>query len=192
MPVEHFRNALPRRIVLLLSAVVLAFAGSGVLAMPASASVAAVPTRILIPAIGVNAPVGQVGLQRSGAIEVPPLSPRNLTGWYKYGPPPGEAGPAVIVGHVGTRRGPSVFARLRELRPGHTITIERSAGGPVTFTVDHSEQVPKSRFPTGRVYGDVPFAALRLITCAGVYSRKTGSHTDNLIVYATAGSQGNS
>ncbi|MFI0424247.1 class F sortase [Spongiactinospora sp. 9N601] len=183
MPMNHARSAMPRRFVLSLAGVVVAVAGW---ACPAAAVGKVAPTRIHIPAIGVNAPVGVLGLQESGVIEVPPLSPRNLTGWYRYGPAPGETGPAVILGHVRTRSGPSVFARLHRLRPGDKILIERAAGGSVTFTVGHAEQVPKSRFPTARVYGNVPVPALRLITCAGPYNRSTGSHSDNLIVYATA------
>ncbi|GIH21853.1 hypothetical protein Aph01nite_01630 [Acrocarpospora phusangensis] len=143
------------------------------------------PTRLVIPGIKVDAPLRAVGVTARREIEVPPLSARNLAGWFKYGPTPGEAGPAVIVGHVNTRTGPAVFQRLRELARGHLVRIGRADGSVVTFTVDGVEQVSKTMFPTERVYGDTAHPALRLITCGGVYNRKTHSYTDNLIVYAT-------
>src|SRR5689334_3071426 len=67
------------------------------------------PIRIEIPAIDVHAPVGPVGVTAQGAMEVPPLDRPGETGWYVYGPTPGELGPAVIVGHVDSTRGPAVF-----------------------------------------------------------------------------------
>ncbi|MFI9553904.1 class F sortase [Nonomuraea endophytica] len=176
-------KAAVRRIMLLAGAVVVVLAG---MVSPAAAADGVVPARITIPRIGVDAPVQQVGLRKSGEMEVPKISERNLTGWYKYGPVPGDLGPAVIVGHVATRTGPSVFARLRELRRGDTVTVTRTDGTSVTFVVNNSEQALKRRFPTQRVYGDISHVGLRLITCGGMYDRKTRSYTGNLIVYATA------
>jgi hypothetical protein len=146
---------------------------------------AALPERVLIPAIGVNAPVREVGLTSAGAIQPPPLSPRNLTGWYVYGPTPGELGPAIILGHVNSARGPSVFWRLAELVPGDVLKVRRVDGTVAVFTVDGSEQVAKRDFPTERVYGNTDRPALRLITCGGPYDRRTRGHRDNVIVYAT-------
>jgi hypothetical protein len=34
------------------------------------------------------------------------------------------------------------------------------------------------------VYGSVPYAALRLITCGGDFDSAAGSYVDNTIVYA--------
>ncbi|GAA1012083.1 hypothetical protein Aple_014430 [Acrocarpospora pleiomorpha] len=152
---------------------------------PAEPVAEANPTRLVIPGIKVDAPLRPVGVTKRREIEVPPLSAPNLAGWFKYGPTPGEQGPAVIVGHVNVRGGPAVFQRLRELARGHVVKIGRADGSVVTFTVDGVEQVSKTRFPTERVYGNTAHPALRLITCGGVYNRKTHSYTDNLIVYAT-------
>jgi hypothetical protein len=143
------------------------------------------PARIVISRIGVDATVGSVGLRASGEIEVPPLSVSDLAGWYRFGPVPGETGPAVIVGHSSTRSGPAVFARLRELHRDDTIRVLLSDGSAVVFTVDGAEQVAKTRFPTARVYGNIASPGLRLITCAGIYDRKTHGYKDNLVVYAT-------
>lgn len=143
------------------------------------------PIRIAIPDLGVSAPMMRLGLQRSGEIQVPPLNHRNLAGWYRHGPIPGELGPAVILGHVNNRQGAAVFSRLREIKRGQKILVTRSDGVVTEFTVDGVEQVSKGTFPTKRVYGNSDQAGLRLITCGGVYDAKRHSYTDNIIVYAT-------
>lgn len=142
------------------------------------------PTTLTIPAIGVHAPVGQAGLAGDGTIETPPLDQPAMTAWYREGPTPGEAGSAVVVGHVDSRTGPAVFYRLRELKPGDRIEVTREDGSIVAFAVDSVESVPKSKFPTERVYGDQPGAVLRLITCGGEFDRGRGSYRDNVIVSA--------
>ncbi|WP_083502591.1 class F sortase [Sphaerimonospora mesophila] len=143
------------------------------------------PTRISIPSIGVSAPVGSIGVDKNGEIEAPPLSKPNLTGWYRFGPAPGDQGPAVILGHVNTRRGAAVFSRVRELKRGNKIAVRRADGKTAIFTVDGVEQVSKLKFPTNRVYSNTATASLRLVTCGGVFNAKAHHYTDNIIVYAT-------
>lgn len=150
-----------------------------------SAKVAGRPLKISIPAIGVKAAMSSVGVQKSGAIQTPPLSKPRLAGWYRLGPAPGDQGPAIILGHVNTRKGAAVFSRLRELRRGNKIAVLRADGKTAIFTVDGIEQVGKTTFPTKRVYGNTITSSLRLITCGGVYNAKKHSYTDNIIVYAT-------
>ena len=141
------------------------------------------PVRISIPAIGVNARVIRLGLNPDRTIEVP----TNLadTGWFEPGPEPGEQGSAVIVGHLESLAGPGVFDRLRELRVGQTITIRLEDGSTVRYVADSMIRVPKSRFPTDRVYAQTKQPTLRLITCAGTMNAATGYHPDNYIVFAS-------
>lgn len=141
------------------------------------------PTRLDIPAIGVHAPVGMLGLKSDGTIQEPPLSKPNLTGWYRLGPTPGEKGPAVIAGHVDASGGPAVFYRLKRLRHGDKVTVTRKDGSVLTFQIDSIQQVAKDAFPTQKVYGDIGFPGLRLITCGGAFSRSSGHYVDNVIAY---------
>ncbi|SDI26569.1 LPXTG-site transpeptidase (sortase) family protein [Sinosporangium album] len=143
------------------------------------------PSRIVIPSIGVSAPLTSLGLQPSGAVQAPSKSRPNLAGWYKHGPEPGETGPAVILGHVSTKRGAAVFNRVKDLQKGRKIRVVRSNGTVAEFTVSGIEQVRKDAFPTQRVYGNVNRAELRLVTCGGVLNAKDHSYSDNIIVYAT-------
>jgi hypothetical protein len=148
-------------------------------------AVEAEPARLLIDKIGVNAAVSPVGLQRDGTVQVPPLSHLGRVGWYRFGPAPGERGPAVLLGHVDSGRGgPGVFYRLHALKPGDAVRVTRSDGGSARFRVTSVEDVPKQRFPTARVYGDLDHAGLRLITCGGTFDRARASYTRNIIVWA--------
>ncbi|GII93316.1 class F sortase [Sinosporangium siamense] len=142
-------------------------------------------TRIVIPSLGVSAPMTSIGLRASGEIQVPPMNRSNLVGWYRHGPKPGELGPAVILGHVTNKRGAAVFNRVKELQKGRKIRIYRSDNTVAEFTVSGIEQVRKDVFPTQRVYGNTKVAELRLVTCGGVLNTKSHSYSDNVIVYAT-------
>jgi sortase (surface protein transpeptidase) len=144
---------------------------------------AARPTRVRIPAIGVDARVIALGLNRDGTVQVPRAFA--ATGWYRPGPEPGERGPAVIIGHLDSWTGPAVFARLSELRSGNLIRVARADGSHVVFTVDRVEHWPKSDFPTRRVYGRTRGAVLRLVTCSGAFDETSGHYLDNTIVYAS-------
>jgi sortase (surface protein transpeptidase) len=103
--------------------------------------------------------------------------------WYRNGPAPGQTGPAVLLGHLDTRKGPAVFSRLPQLAPGDRIEIRRTDGTSITYRVRELRQAPKNEFPTDLVYGDTPDPELRLITCGGSLAAN-GHYTDNIIVLA--------
>jgi sortase (surface protein transpeptidase) len=143
-----------------------------------------VPLRLRIPAIGVQAPVTTVGLNANDTVQVPPLNDHNLAGWYEYGPSPGQRGPAVLLGHVDSVTGISVFFHLKDLRKGDKIYITLADGKTATFAVDGLQRASKTAFPTSAVYGKLSYAGLRLITCGGTFDPTTGHYADNIIVYA--------
>lgn len=141
------------------------------------------PTRLRIPAIGVDSRIVDIGVDARGAL-VPPRT-ADVTGWFTAGPVPGTVGPALLAGHVDSRVGPGVFFRLVELRPGDMVTVDRAGGGPVSFVVDSTARVPKAAFPTELVYSPRPVAMLRLVTCGGSFDEGALSYRDNVIVTAT-------
>ena len=122
---------------------------------------------------------------QDGSVQVPPLTDHNLAAWYRNSPPPGQPGASVIVGHVDSYTGPSVFYNLRYLRSGQPIYIGLANGRQAVFQVNTVVMVPKNHFPTGSVYGAVPYPALRLITCGGPFDQASGHYLDNIIVYAS-------
>ena len=140
------------------------------------------PTALRIPALTVTTPLESLVLDDSGQL----LPPKDYAkaGWWTQGVVPGDAGPAVIAGHVDSvKSGPAVFYHLPELIAGDTVEVDRG-GTTVVFLVTAVEQYPKDAFPTDRVYRPTPDAELRLITCGGEFDRTRLSYRDNIVVYA--------
>ncbi|MBB3674335.1 sortase (surface protein transpeptidase) [Modestobacter versicolor] len=136
-----------------------------------------------IPALRVSSTVMDLGLERDGSMEVPPGA--YPVGWYDGSPTPGELGPAVLAGHVDWGGEPGAFYGLRELLPGDEVVIDRADGTTATFRVDRVEEHDKDAFPSDDVYGDLPYAGLRLITCGGAFEDDSGDYEDNVIVFAS-------
>jgi Sortase domain len=139
------------------------------------------PVRLQIGAIGVDSALMHLGLRADGSMAVPPRA--FPAGWYDGGPTPGELGPAIIAGHI-DMKGPGVFYKLHDVKPGDQITVTRADGSKPVFRVTRVTQFPKDRFPTTQVYGNIDHAGLRLITCGGSYNSRTGHYEDNLVAFA--------
>jgi sortase (surface protein transpeptidase) len=140
------------------------------------------PVSLIIPSIGVRTGLVRLGLTPSGALQVP--STTTVAGWYTGSARPGATGAAVIVGHIDSRSGPGVFFRLRLLHPGSRVYVRRADGTLAVFQVTSVRSYLKSQFPTVAVYGPVPYAELRLITCGGTFDYATGHYLSNVIVDA--------
>ncbi|WP_207007438.1 class F sortase [Nocardioides aromaticivorans] len=142
------------------------------------------PVRLRVPRIGVDTGLLRLGLTARRELEVPPMRKADTAGWYDRSPVPGDAGPSVLAGHVDSRSGPAVFYRLRELRRGDRVVVDRDDGRRATFTVDRVDVVAKSAFPTRRVYGATSRPELRLITCGGTFDHATDDYLSNVVVFA--------
>lgn len=140
------------------------------------------PTKVTLPGIGVSAPIIDLSLKADKRMEVPDNG--TDAGWFTSSPTPGELGPAIIAAHVTHKSKPAVFFELSGMRKGDKIEVAREDGTTATFGVTSVGQYPKAKFPSDEVYGSVDRAALRLITCGGVLDGETGSHVDNVVVYA--------
>ena len=136
------------------------------------------PTHVVIPAIGLSADVGSLGLTPKGYVQVP--ADAQAVGWYEGSVVPGAPGASVLLGHT-SRTGQAVFNRLHELRAGDTVTVDRADAAVARYVVDRVASFNRSKFPTTQVYGPSSTPVLRLVTCAGLHD---GRFTDNLIVFA--------
>ena len=145
---------------------------------------ASTPMTIEIPAIKVDAPVTRLGLNADGSVQVPPLDNHNLAGWYDRSVTPGAKGTSVILGHVDDYAGPSVFFNIKNLQKGDKIDVVRADGTTAVFEVDGVQKATKTNFPTSDVYGNVPYPALRLVTCGGPFDSQSGQYLDSIVVYA--------
>jgi LPXTG-site transpeptidase (sortase) family protein len=147
----------------------------------AQPTAAVYPVSVSIPSIKVQTTLQMLNLDSAGALN----PPTNLTqaGWYTGSSIPGQAGPAVLAGHIDSVSGPAVFYRLGLLKSGDTVTVALSDGSTVEFAVTAVASYPKNDFPTLSVYGPVPDPELRLITCGGSFAN--GHYLNNTVVYAT-------
>ena len=145
-----------------------------------------VPVSVEIPAIGVTSKLLHLGLNTDGTIQVPSLvTSAGEAAWYEYSATPGQIGASVIEGHVDSYQGPAVFYRLGALRPGDTIYVTLADGTTAIFRVTGVREYPKSNFPAKAIYGATDYAALRLITCGGVFDYATGHYLNSTVVFAS-------
>lgn len=142
----------------------------------------ALPIRIAIPRIGVDAPIVAVGVEPgTNNLEIPDI---DRIGWYRLGPSPGETGSAVLVGHVDGDGRPGIFWHLGQLAPGDGITIDYRGTGPRDFVVTGRQQVPKNELPA-ELFSRAGPPRLALITCGGAFNSTSRHYEDNVVVVAT-------
>ncbi|MGW8765734.1 class F sortase [Streptomyces sp. NPDC055815] len=152
-------------------------------AAPVKPMARSLPVRVRVPAAGVDTgPVLSLGLNADGTVEVPSVADADRVGWYDKGVTPGQTGPAVLIGHFDTARGPAVLKNVSKVRVGDEITVTRADGTTAVFRVRELEQVDKDAFPTAKVYGNTTRPELRLVTCGG--ELVDGHRPDNIILYA--------
>jgi sortase (surface protein transpeptidase) len=143
----------------------------------------AAPVSLTIPLIGVRTNLITLGLTSDGELQVP--SSVSVAGWYTGSPRPGAIGSSIIVGHIDGHHLRGVFYLLNTLTRGDKIYVKRVDGTLVEFRVTSVQSYLKDDFPTKAVYGAVPDAELRLITCGGAFDQVAGHYVRNIVVYAT-------
>ena len=149
----------------------------------ASQSIAhgAVPVRLRIGVIGVDASILPVGV-RGGTTEVP--ADVDEVGWYRFGGRIGISGSTLLLAHVSSKtQGRGVFFRLRELAPGDDVIVEMRDGSSSGFRVIARRSYAKEALPD-RLFSRTGPAMLALVTCGGPFSEVTGRYEDNVVVYA--------
>lgn len=201
-------RALPMRIVLLLVVVLLTFSASGVfgvtvvraflyspdteISVPGQAEVAQnpahYPVSLRIPRLGIDTSIQHVGVNAQGNMAVP--TNYTDTGWYKYGPLPGESGSAVIAGHVNNGLGLSgVFEHLADLEIGDDIYVTRADGKEVHFVVAGKRTYPYTDVPVDVLFNPQGSVRLNLITCEGVWVKEDKTYNQRLVVFTKLAGQ---
>lgn len=147
---------------------------------PAAPPPAVRPTSLRIPALELAVPLSGLGLQDDGTVEVP--ADPDDAGWFDLGPPPGQPGSAVVLGHVDSRRGPGVFFGLHTLEAGDVVDVGLEDGTTARFAVTSVETYAKDAFPGELVYGGTGASTLNLVTCGGDFDRDARSYLSNVVV----------
>jgi sortase (surface protein transpeptidase) len=141
------------------------------------------PARLTVPDLGVDAVVDPVGVEPDGQMTVPAEVDR--VGWYRFGPPPGKPGSAVIAGHVDSRtQGLGAMAPLREAAPGQEVLVTDATGAETRWRVVSREVISKQVLPLDRLFTRDGPPRLTLITCGGPFLSEFQSYRDNVVVVA--------
>jgi len=165
-----------------------------------------VAIRLGIPTIGVDATVLGVGVLANDVMDAPegPIDDPvwQQAFWYRGSAVPGVLSTAVIAGHVNGPRGTQgVFGHIDQLRPGDPIVVHDPRRGldvrfVVTRSVDFTlaqttdKDVLRQIYGVGPVAGTTPQASadhlahLTLVTCAGDFDTRLGTHDHRLAVFA--------
>lgn len=139
--------------------------------------------RIVIPSIGVDAPVSIKGIAEDGAMQ-PPDGPDEVA-WYSFTARPGAGGNAVFSAHVDYHDyGPAVFARLRDLEKGDSVEVRLTDGTSYVYKVSLSLVYEADSAPSQEIVGPTTREVVTLITCAGVFDEATGGYNERLVVRA--------
>ncbi|MFZ2038731.1 MAG: class F sortase [Minisyncoccia bacterium] len=142
----------------------------------------ALPIRLKIPSLGIDAPVESLGLTTDGSMDVP-KSPDNV-GWFELGPYPGEIGSAVIAGHYGWKDNlPAVFDNLSKLKKTDKIYVEDKEGIITTFVVREIRSFGENDETLDVFNSTDGKAHLNLITCEGIWNASNKSYSKRLIVF---------
>jgi sortase (surface protein transpeptidase) len=139
------------------------------------------PARLVIASIGLNAPVESVARDQHNNMGVPSVA--SHVAWYSPGPAPGEAGDAVIDGHLDWTTGPAVFWNLAKLHAGDEIQVVAQDGAVQRFKVTGAVRVPYTSPPAG-LFATNGSAHLSLITCAGSWDKGMQTYQQRLVVDA--------
>ncbi len=168
-------------------ALALSVAGQSLASVTASPAPPAF-AHLLIPAIGINAPIESVGVRPNATMETPTQRPWNDVGWYNAGPRPGERGSAVIAGHLDRPGGnPAVFWRLRDLRLGDSVLVMDAQGKTLRFHVTAIGYYPPQAAPVQDIFGNPAGSFLNLTTCAGDWIPTQHQTALRLVVYTSLG-----
>jgi sortase (surface protein transpeptidase) len=151
-------------------------------AAPTSTPQRQLPAQLVIPKISVMAPVEQVGVDRNNNMDVPTKA--SDVAWYRPGPAPGEAGDAVIDGHLDWTTGKAVFWDLHLLQAGDEIDVVSQDGVKLRFTVTDAHSYSYTAHPAG-LFATSGQPQLSLITCSGSWDKGRQVYLQRLVVNAS-------
>ncbi|QTC41844.1 class F sortase [Bacillus sp. V3] len=156
---------------------------------PAHESTGITPSSLSIPAIDLEAPVKDFGLDQKGNMELPENG--KDVAWFEPGVQPGKAGNAVLAGHVDNEKAPAVFFKLKELEKGDKIHLYDEDGKHLTFVVKDKIAYQKDDAPLRKIFGPSDKRMLNLITCTGYFDRDIHNYVERLVVYTELAEQQN-
>lgn len=139
------------------------------------------PQRLIVPEIGLNAPIIRIEIKPNGVLSPP--EDVDEVGWWKRSAPPGStSGQTLVTGHT-VHTGGGVMNRLGDLRPGAVIQI-RTARGTVDYKATKIfvyTRAQLARHAQALFSQERKRIRLVLVTCTGWNGT---DYTSNIIVFA--------
>lgn len=148
-----------------------------------AATLLLVPTNIKVPDLGIDAEVITLTMGEDRILPIPDNG--RVVAWYSYGARLGEAGNAVLAGHVDWNRERGVFWRLREAQPGQTITLSAGTGPQYDYVVEWVREYPEDS-PEGltTLWPETDETTITLVTCSGRFDAATRTYESRKVVRA--------
>lgn len=151
------------------------------------------PTRVVIPRVYIDAPVGAMNFEPG--TNTPAVPDRaDLVAWYDFTATPGLGNNAVFAGHVdwqtpGGDPIPGVFYRLRELQIGDVIQVALEDGTTVDYRVTGNVAVAYDDPNVVRSMGVTQKDVITLLTCGGTWVKDNsedqgGNYSHRIVVRA--------
>jgi LPXTG-site transpeptidase (sortase) family protein len=150
------------------------------------------PTRFMIPALYIDAPIITKSLGADGLPAVPDRP--DQVAWYDFSATPGMKGNAVFSGHVDWQTTdrvpiPGVFYRLREMKIGDVIEVTLEDGSTIKYRVTGNVATPYDDPNVVKVMNPLDRDVITVITCGGAWIRNGseangGNYSHRVIVRA--------
>lgn len=142
------------------------------------------PRFIRISKLGTEARVLRVGVRADNQL----AAPASIfdAGWYEGSSKPGQAGAALIDGHVSGPTQNGVFYGLEKLSSGDAIEIELGSGKKIRYKVVRSKTYDANRVDMAAALVPVTSGknGLNLISCEGEVDTSGRHFTERIVVFA--------
>jgi len=142
--------------------------------------------RLLIPAIGVDAPFSYKVVGLDGQMPNPDswddVAYYDFSQWPNMGGLPDKGGNVVLAGHVDyINHGPAVFWRLHELAIGDTVTIRQAGGAEVSYKIEFNKVLELDDADWSAIVSATADESITIITCGGEF--EAGHYNNRQIVW---------
>ena len=154
-----------------------------------------VPVQVIVPDHRLTASVSANRLNADGSLYVPP-DPR-VVSWASQQVAPGSPhGTIILVAHINKGGVAGAFSDLADYRPGQVITVVLADGRRMKYAVVAEPiEVDKDRLGPRRqemfdqthsygLAGRPKSGRLLLLSCGGLFDKRTGHYESNIFVYA--------
>ena len=151
------------------------------------------PRYISIPKLGIeNARIVQLGIiKKTGQLDAP-VSIHDA-GWYNGSALPGKGGAMLMDGHNGGPNFGGIFEKLRDLKNGDEIIIERGDGKKLTYVVKDNRDMnvkdindPSNKWGMATMTNSIEAGkeGLNIITCVGQWDERSQTFNERTMLRA--------